>query len=77
MRSIWGQQISDFSELVPQNSNGAFCVSYAYSNLTCKFELNTGILDFGRFKGSKNPIFHNSSRRPQMEPFVFVTLRAA
>ena len=28
--------------------------------LTCKFELNTAILDFDRFKVSKNPIFHKS-----------------
>ena len=45
-------------------------------SLTCKFELNTAILDFGRFEVSKNPIFHNSYRRPQMVRFVLVTLRA-
>ena len=32
------------------------------NSLTCKFELNTAILDFDRFEVSKNPIFHNSSR---------------
>ena len=35
------EQTSDFSQLVRQTSNGAFCVSYAISSLTCKFELNT------------------------------------
>ena len=50
------------SQLVWQTSNGAFCVSYADSSLTCKFELNTTILDFGRLEDSTNPIFHNSFR---------------
>ena len=57
-------------------SNCAFCVSYAESNLTCKFELNTAILDFDRFDVSKKPIFYNSSRKPQMVRFVLVTLKA-
>ena len=34
-------------------------------------------LDFERFEESKTPIFHNSSRRPQMVRFVLVTLIAA
>ena len=48
------------------SSSGAFCVSYPESNLICKLELNTAILDFGRFEVSKNSIFHKSSRKPQM-----------
>ena len=54
-----------------------FCVSYAKINLTCKLELNTAIVDFDRFEVSKNPIFHNSYRRPQMERFLLVTQKAA
>ena len=65
------------SQLVPETSNCAFCVSYAEASLTCKFELNTAILDFDRFEVSKNPIFHNSSRRPQMVRILLITLRAA
>ena len=53
------------------------CVSYANINLTCKLELNTAIVDFDRFEVSKNPIFHNSYRRPQMERFLLVTQKAA
>ena len=74
---IWGQQKSDFSQIVPETSNGAFCVSDADWGLTCKFKLNTAILHFDRFKVSKNPIFHNSSQRPQIVRFVLVTLTAA
>ena len=70
-------QKSDFSQLVLQTPHGAFCVSYAESTVSCKFELNTGILHFDRFKVSKNPIFHNSSRRPRKARFDLVTLRAA
>ena len=66
-----------FSQLLPETSNGAFCVTYAESSVTCKFELNTAILDFGLFEVSKNPIFHNSSRRHQIMRFVLVTLREA
>ena len=44
-------------------------------SLTCKFELNLEILDFDRFKVRKNPIFHNSSRRPHKVRFLLVTLR--
>ena len=47
------------------------------SSLSCKFELNREILDFGQFEVSKNPIFHNWSKRPQMMRFVLFTLRAA
>ena len=54
-----------------------FCVSYAKINLTCKLELNTAIVDFDRFEVSKNPIFLNSTRRPQIVRFVLVMLRAA
>ena len=74
---ISGQQKSVFSQLFPRTSNGAFCVSYAERGLTCKFEPNMAILDFDRFKASKNPIFHNSSRRAQMMRFVLLTLREA
>ena len=74
---IWGQHKSDFSQIVPDNSNSAFFASYAEGSLTLKFELNTTILDFNRFEVSKNPIFHKSSRRPQLVRFVLVTLRAA
>ena len=63
--------------MVPETSNGAFCVSYAESSQTCKFELNTRILDFHRFDVRKNPIFHNSPRRTEMVRFVSVTVRAA
>ena len=63
--------------MVPETSNGAFCVSYAESKRSCKFELNPASLDFNRFEVSKNPIFHNSSERPQMVRFVLVTLRPA
>ena len=52
---IWGQQKFDFSQLVPETSNGACSVSYADSSLTCKFQLNTGILDFDRSEVTKNP----------------------
>ena len=52
-------------------------VSYAEGTLTCKFELNMAILDFDRFEVSKNPIFHNSSRRPEMVRFILVTLKVA
>ena len=76
-RPIWGQQKSDFSQPVPYTSNGAFSLSYSESSLTCKFELNTAILDFDRFQLRKNQIFHNSSRKPQMVRFVLVTLRDA
>ena len=74
---IWGQQKYDFSQPVPYTSNGAFSLSYSESSLTCKFELNTAILDFDRFQLRKNQIFHNSSRKPQMVRFVLVTLRDA
>ena len=76
-RPISGHQNSDFSQIVAETSNCAYCVSYADGSLTCKFELNTPILDFDRFEVRKNPIFHNSSRRPQMVRFVLVTLAAA
>ena len=51
-------------------SSGVFCVSYGESSVTCKLELNTALLDFHRLEVSKNPIFHNSSRRPKMVPFI-------
>ena len=38
--------------------------------------LNRAILEFDRFEVSKNPIFHNSSRRVQMVRFVLVSLKA-
>ena len=66
-----------FSQLLPETSNGAFCVSYAESSLTCKFELNMAILDFDRFEVSKIKIFHNSYRRPQMVRFMLAMLKAA
>ena len=47
----------DFSQLVRETSNGAFCVTYAESSLTCKFELNTAILDFDRFQVSQKSDF--------------------
>ena len=56
---IWGQQKCDFSQLVPETSNGAFSVSYADSSLTCKFQLNTAILDFDRSEVTKNPLFQS------------------
>ena len=37
----------------------------------------TTILDFDRFEVSKNQIFHNSSRKPQMVRFGLLTLRPA
>ena len=66
-----------FSQLLPETSNGAFCVTYAESSLTYKFELNTAILDFDWFEVTKNPHFHKSSRRLQMVRFLLVTPRAA
>ena len=66
---------TDLSLLVRETSNGAFDVSYGESRLTCKFEVNTATLDFGRFKVSNNPIFHSSSSRPQMLSFVLLTMR--
>ena len=54
-----------------------FSVSYAESSLTSKFELNTAILDFDRFEVMKNPIYLNSSRKPEMVRFLLVTLRSA
>ena len=74
---IWGEKKSDFSLLVPETSNCAFCISYPEGSLTCIFELNAGILDFGRVEDIRNSIFHNSSRRPQMVRFVLVTLKEA
>ena len=74
---IWGHQKSDFSKVVPDTSNCAFCFTYAERSVSCKFELNTEILDFDWFEVCKNPIFHNSSRQPQMLRFVLVTLKAA
>ena len=71
------QQKSDFSQLLPETSNGAFSLSYDESSLTCKFKLHKKILDLDRYQLSKNPIFHNLSRRPQIVRFVLVTLRAA
>ena len=53
---ISGQQKCDFSQLVQETSNRAFRVSYADSSLTCKFQLNTAILDFDRFEVTKNPL---------------------
>ena len=67
---------SEFTQLVPETTNSAFSVSYAESSLTCKFELNAAILDFDRFEVRKNPNVHNSSLRPQMVRFLFLTLRA-
>ena len=58
-----------------ETSNGTFFVSYAESSLTCKFELNTAILNFERFEVSKNPIFGFSSQRDQMLRSVLVALR--
>ena len=72
-----GQEKSDFPQLVPDTLNRAFCVIYAETSLGCKIELNTAILDFDQFEVTKNPIFHNSSRRSEMMRFVLVTLRAA
>ena len=74
---IWGQQKVDFPQLVPERPNGAFCVTYAESSLSCNFKLNSAILDFDWFEMNKNPLFHNSSRRPHLVRFVLVTLRAA
>ena len=54
-----------------------FFVCYAESSVNYKFELNTVVWDFDPFEGSKNTIFHNSSRRPQMVGFVLVSPRAA
>ena len=56
---IWGQHKSDFSQIVPDNSNSAFFASYAEGSLTLKFELNTAILDFNRFEVSKIRFFTN------------------
>ena len=39
--------------------------------------ITTTILDFDRFEVSKNQIFHNSSRKPQMVRFRLLTLRPA
>ena len=54
-----------------------FFVSYAKSSETCRFELNASILDFDRLEVSKNPIFQDLSRRPQMVRLLLVTPRAA
>ena len=67
-------QKSDYSQIVQETSNSSFSDSYAECSLTCKFVLNTTTLDFCRFEVSKNSIFHNSSRRPQMVRFALVTL---
>ena len=74
---ILGQQKSDFSHLVPETSNGAFCICYTDGSLTCKFKLNTAIFDFDGFEVRKTPTFHNSSRKPQMVRFVLVMMKAA
>ena len=66
-----------FSQLVLETSNGSFCVSYAESSQTCKFELNAATLDFKRFDVSKNPIFHQFVPVPQMVRFLLVSLRPA
>ena len=62
---------------VRQSSNWVFCVSYATSRQTCRFELNAAMLDFDRFQVSKNTIFEDLSRRPQMVRLLLVTSRAA
>ena len=75
MRSVYLSEISeksDISQLVSEALNGAFCVSYAESTLTCKFELTSAILDFDRIELRKNAIFHYSARRPQIVRFVLV-----
>ena len=52
-----------------------FFVSYAESNVTCKFELNTAILNFETVEVSNNPNFGYSFQRGQMVRFVLVRLR--
>ena len=66
-----------FFTSVPQTSNGGFYVSYVESCVTYKFELNTTILDFGRFEVRKTSIFQKSSPTRQSVRFVLVALRAA
>ena len=41
------------------------------------FELNTAILDFDPLEVTKNPIFHNSSRKPLVVRFLLLMLREA
>ena len=48
---------SDISQLVSEALNGAFCVSYAKSSLTCKFELTSDILHFDGIELSKKSDF--------------------
>ena len=36
---IWGHQKSALSQIVPETSNGAFCVIYIKTSVTCKFEI--------------------------------------
>ena len=56
-----------------KSANCSFSISYANGSLKCKFRLNAAILDFSRIEVGKHPIFHKSSRRPQMVRFVLVT----
>ena len=60
---MWGLQKSDFSQVVRENLNSAFCVTYAESSLTCKFELNTAILDFDQFRGLEKSDFSQVVRK--------------
>ena len=74
---MWGQQKSDFSQLVQETANGAFYDSYDESSLTCSLELNAAILDFARLEVTKYPLSQKSSYRFEILRFVLVTLRAA
>ena len=56
MTDLRSAKIRFFTTRLWRPRNAAFCVSYAESSLTCKFELNTAILDFDRFEVSKKPI---------------------
>ena len=65
------------SQLVPDTSNGSFCVSYAEGSLTFKLQLNTALLDFDRFEVRKNSTFQKSARKPKMLRFVLASPKEA
>ena len=73
--AISGHEKFEFSQLVPESFNGAFCGSYGESRLFCKFELNTSSLVFNQVQVTKKPNFHNLSKRTQMVQFVLVMVR--
>ena len=72
----WGVGFGLGQNMYYYNYYCAFRVSYSKRKLFCEPELKTATFDFGRFQVSKNPIYQNLYRTPQMVLFVLVTVRA-